>query len=483
MGSVAFNKTYNNERRAFPLIIIHYFVCLPSIRLFPFNQDEHDVDHRSSAFEPAVGELRPGEAEAGGLGRHLGLFSTTFLIIGRIIGTGIFSTPSSITEGVGSVGASTTVWLIGLVMSFAGLFIWIELGCMIPRSGGEKVYLEAAYKRPKLLATTVFAFQIILLGFTASGCIVFTEYVFAAANKTASEWEKLEIAIFVVSFICSMHTIFPNGGVRFMNSLGMIKMLTLTFIVITGWAVLGGSVSRIENPHASFRDAFAGTSSSLGICGVFYLLANVAYYAAATPAEVAASGVTVATLFMNNVFGLAGGQAISALIALSAFGNVCTVTFAQARVNQELAKEGAFGRFWASNWPFGSPSAGLLLHWIPSFIPIRRRLRFHPRSRGLPLQPRTTVSLLVACCGFLCRPTVLPDGCAFLETSWRHWNTPPIPYYLYSVIGIVILVAGALWWAIWCKILPAVGGYRLKPQHEKLEDGTSIVVYQKIKTR
>ena len=47
-----------------------------------------------------------------------------------------------------------------------------------------------------------------------------------------------------------------------------------------------------------------------------------------------------------------------------------TVTFAQARVNQELAKEGAipFPKFWASNWPFGSPSAGLLLHYIPSFI-------------------------------------------------------------------------------------------------------------------
>lgn len=97
--------------------------------------------------------------------------------IGRIIGTGIFSTPSSITEAVGSAGAAMMLWLLGLALSFAGLFIWLELGCMIPRSGGEKVYLEAAYKRPKLLATTVFAFQIILLGFTASGCIVFTQYV------------------------------------------------------------------------------------------------------------------------------------------------------------------------------------------------------------------------------------------------------------------------------------------------------------------
>jgi amino acid permease len=141
------------------------------------SDDDSDDYRRGSVSEPRVGELRPGEAEAGGLGRHLGLFSTTFLIIGRIIGTGIFSTPSSITSGVGSVGAAMMLWLLGLAIAFSGLFIWLELGCMLPRSGGEKVYLEAAYKHPKLLATTVFAFQIVLLGFTASGCIVFTTYV------------------------------------------------------------------------------------------------------------------------------------------------------------------------------------------------------------------------------------------------------------------------------------------------------------------
>lgn len=58
------------------------------------------------------------------------------------------------------------LWVLGFVLAGAGLGIWLEFGCMIPRSGGEKVYLEAAYKRPKLLATVVFAFQVILLGFT-----------------------------------------------------------------------------------------------------------------------------------------------------------------------------------------------------------------------------------------------------------------------------------------------------------------------------
>jgi amino acid transporter len=86
--------------------------------------------------------------------------------IGRIIGTGIFSTPSSIVNGVGSLGASMLLWVLGLLLSVSGLCVWLEFACMIPRSGGEKVYLEAAYRRPKMLITTIFAVQAIALGFT-----------------------------------------------------------------------------------------------------------------------------------------------------------------------------------------------------------------------------------------------------------------------------------------------------------------------------
>lgn len=66
--------------------------------------------------------------------------------VGRIIGTGIFSTPSSITKGVGSVGAALLLWVLGLALSFAGLCVWLEFGCMYPRSGGEKVcYSSSQY--------------------------------------------------------------------------------------------------------------------------------------------------------------------------------------------------------------------------------------------------------------------------------------------------------------------------------------------------
>ena len=127
---------------------------------------------------------------AGGMGRHLGVFSCTMLMyplllvilrpsliefvssIGRIIGTGIFSTPSTILRSVGSVGASLLLWVACFFLSFCGLFIWLEFGTMFPRSGGEKVYLEAVYRRPKYLATVIFSASAIILGFSASNCIV-----------------------------------------------------------------------------------------------------------------------------------------------------------------------------------------------------------------------------------------------------------------------------------------------------------------------
>lgn len=125
---------------------------------------------------------------AGGQGRHLGIFTCTLLMyvlcistypllltirsVGRIVGTGIFSTPSSILGSVGSVGASLMLWVGGFILSFAGLFMYLEYGTMFPRSGGDKVYLEAVYKRPKYLATIVFAVNAIVFGFSASGCIV-----------------------------------------------------------------------------------------------------------------------------------------------------------------------------------------------------------------------------------------------------------------------------------------------------------------------
>ncbi|KAI9689679.1 MAG: hypothetical protein M1820_010108 [Bogoriella megaspora] len=496
-----------------------------------------------------AGELTTEEAVNGGMGRHLGLVSTTFLIIGRIIGTGIFSTPSSITSATGSVGAAMMMWVLGLLMSFAGLFVWLEFGCMFPRSGGEKVYLEAVYTRPKFLATVVFAVNAIFLGFTASGCIIFSKNMVAAANRVASDWEQRGIAIAVIVFVTAVHTFIPKMGVKMMNLLGSIKVILLVFIIVTGWVVLGGGAKRVTNPGASFKNSFAGSATSsnlyasalfkvlnsyagwsnaayvlnevkrpvrtlkiagplgLGTCGVLYLLANVSYFSAATPKQIAKSNDTVASFFFGVVFGETAKQVLSVFVALSALGNVLTITFAQSRVNQELAKEGVipFPKFWASSWPAGAPSAGLLLHFIPSFvvivaIPFGDAFNFIIDVEGYP----TSIIALFVVSGLLYLRWKKPE----LERPFKVWLPvalfflisqcflivapflrPPggkgdtsLPYWLYPIIGITVLIGGVAYWAVWRKFLPRLGKYRLEPRKSYLPDGTIVTIFERVKT-
>ncbi|KAH9836156.1 high affinity methionine permease [Rhodofomes roseus] len=494
----------------------------------------------------APGELTYNEATAGGMGRHLGVFTCTMLIVGHIIGTGIFSTPSSILESVGSVGASMMLWVLGFALSFCGLFIWLEFGTMIPRSGGEKVYLEAAYKRPRHLATIMFATNAILLGFTASNCIVFASNILEAAGATTTRWNERGIAIGVIVFVTILHGFTPHIGIILMNLLSVFKIVILVFIVIAGWVVLSGRTS-VADPHANFRNAFAGSSQSsfdyatatfkvlyayggwssvnyvmnnvrdpvrtlkisaplgLTICAVLYLLANVAYFAAATKEEIANSGVTVASLFFAKVFGPTAQKALTVFVALSALGNVITVTFSSARVNQELAKEGIplpFGnRFWASNWPTGkTPMPGLIIHLIPSVIVILAPppniaypfildvegypsqiinlfvviglfwLRYRKPNAHRPFKVwwPLAVFYLAAAVFLLVAPFIRPPGGV--------GDTPPLPYYLYCLVGIAIMFAGVLWWAGW-RVVPRWFGYKFVARKEALKDGTVVSLF------
>ncbi|KAG1852540.1 amino acid transporter [Suillus subluteus] len=497
-------------------------------------------------------DLNPGgltfeEDTAGGLGRHLGVTSCTLLIVGRIIGTGIFSTPSSILSGVGSVGASLMLWVLGFLLSFCGLFIWLEFGTMFPRSGGEKVYLEAVYRKPKYLATVVFAANAILLGFTASGCIVFASNILVAAEQTAGRWNERGIALGVIFFVTLLHGLTPKTGVLIMNLLSIFKIVILLFVVVTGWVVLSGK-TRVTDPHYNFRNAFAGSSTSsyeyatatfkvlnayagwsnvnyvmnnvrnpvrtlkiagplgLGICAILYLLANVAYFSAATKTEIDNSGVTVAALFFGNVFGSVAERALAVFIALSALGNVITITFAASRVNQELAKEGIplpFGnKFWASNWPTGrSPLPGLIIHLIPSVIVIIAP----PPNIAYPFildvegYPQQIINLFIVIGLFYLRwkkPNVVRPFkvwwplavfflaaavfllvAPFLRPPGGIGDTPPLPYYLYCLVGIAIMFAGVLYWAAWRVILPKVFGYEFVPRKERLDDGTVVTVF------
>lgn len=182
-----------------------------------------------------------------------------------------------------------------------------------------------------------------------------------------------------------------------------------------------------------------------------------------------------------------------------------TVTFAQARVNQELAKEGAvpFPKFWASSWPFGSPSAGLLLHYIPSFfvivaIPFGDAYNFILDVEGYP---GSVVFLLVAVGWFILRfrapekdyhrpfkvwwgvtvfflaAQVFQIIAPFLRPPGGKGDTS-LPYWLAPVVGIIILAGGTSYWATWWKLIPWARGTNLVPTKARLSDGTMVVIYE-----
>jgi amino acid transporter len=440
------------------------------------------------------------------------------------------------------------LWVLGLLLSFAGMFVWLEFGTMFPRSGGEKVYLEAVYKKPRLLATVIFSTQAILLGFTAAGCIVFASNIIVAAGHTSTAWEQRGIAVAVIFFVTAVHTFTPKLGVWIMNALGSIKVIILLFIVITGFVVLGGHVKSVPDPHASFRHGFAGSVHSsgpyatalfkvlnsyagwsnaayvlnevkrpvhtlkiagplgLGICGVLYLLANVAYFSVATPKQISASGITVASYFARQVFGHTAQRVIAAFVALSALGNVMSVTFAQSRVNQELAKEGVvpFGRFWASSWPAGSPSSGLLLHLIPSLIVIVAIPAGDAYNFILDIEgyPGAIINVFVVIGLFILRwkaPNIprpfkvwLPVPFFFLTAQCfllvAPFIRPPggkgdtsLPYWLYPIIGIVILIGGVVYWFVWRVAYPKLGKFTWVERKDVLADGTVVTRFLKDK--
>jgi amino acid transporter len=78
----------------------------------------------------------------------------------------------SILKGTGSVGLSLMYWVIGYVVSVAGLAVYLELGSYFPsRSGAEVVYLEQAYPRPRYFFPVAFAVQSVILSFSSSNAI------------------------------------------------------------------------------------------------------------------------------------------------------------------------------------------------------------------------------------------------------------------------------------------------------------------------
>ncbi|ORY04546.1 amino acid permease [Clohesyomyces aquaticus] len=448
--------------------------------------------------------------------RKLGVTGAVFLIPNKMIGTGIFSTPSGIFAATGAVGVSLMLWVIGTYSP-----------TLHPEGEAEwDIQLERVYRHPKYLATCVLASQMLLLGFSSGNSLAFGRYILFASGSAAPDgWAARGIAVACVTFSVLLHSIFPKWGIRLSNVLGIFKVAILTFIVFSGFAALAGH-RKVPNPHnfdKAFRqetgDGYGGggayaystallriiysykgwenanyvlgeikkprktltIAAPLAVGGVtiLYVLANVAYFAAIPKSDLAKSEVIVASLFFRNVFGnSAGARSLPAFVALSTLGNVLAVSFAHARLNQEFAKEGwlHFSRFRASNRPFNAPATALFLHWVVTIIvllapPAGPAYNFivdlytHPGAwiNGFVVAGLIYLQSSKREDWVLPWHTYLPISILYFLANiflaivpfippTGNWNAEGYPFNVFSVVGVGVLLLGVMYWNCWTRV-------------------------------
>ncbi|GES60773.1 methionine permease [Aspergillus terreus] len=338
--------------------------------------------------------------------RSIGVFGAISLVVNKIVGAGVFSTPATIFKHSGSVGMALIIWVIAGLLSTCGALIMLELGTSMPRSGGMKVYLERAFS-PKLLVTCIYLFYCTFLQVSASNAITTSSYLLKAAGVAATTWRMRGLAIAASTFAVGIHTVWPRGGRMLQDMLSAVKLFVLLFVVCSGFAALAGH-RQVPDPHnfdisTSFEDtiksgysigtallnaifAFHGYDNvntvlsevknpartlrialptAMALITVLYILANVAYFAAVPKEQFLHSEVTIAASMFRNIFGdSAATTALPALVAISALGHLLGIAFTVPRVIQELGKDdiAPFPNLVMQNRPFRTPIVALFVH-------------------------------------------------------------------------------------------------------------------------
>ncbi|KAF4151528.1 hypothetical protein CNMCM6936_009422 [Aspergillus lentulus] len=481
------------------------------------------------------------------LGYSVGWITVVFLNLSKMIGTGVFSTPSTVLKGAGSVGLALIYWVIGFFMAGSSLAVYLEFSSYFPsRSGSEVVYLEQAYPRPKYFLPTVFAMQSVLFSFSSSNAIVLAQYLFRLAEAQPTPWKLKGVAVASYTVAVLVLAFNTKWSLRFANAIGFVKLVTLIFIGITGLVVLGGH-TKIEDPKANFRDAFAGSSSasvygatnalvkvafsyagfenafnvvnevknpvktlrwsaplSLLLVATLYMLANIAYLSAATKEEILGSKVIAASIFFQKVFGTSSAsRALNFLICLSAFGNLLAVLIGKSRILRECGRQGVlpFTKFFTSTRPFGTPLGPYAVKWALTVLmilapPAGDAFNF---VVDLGVYPVNAFALILAI-GLLLtrrhrkRHNIPPSeykawdvvvGFSILSNLYMvvaPWYPPTTGanggdvnfwYATYCVVGLGIIGLCGVYYYVYIKVLPRLGGYAFRQTVLQMEDGAT----------
>lgn len=340
--------------------------------------------------------------------RHFGILPAFFLILNRIIGTGIFSIPSGIYELTGSIGWSLVFWTIGGCLAASGFTVYLEYGLEMPQNGAEKNYLERVYRHPRHLLLTMFVFAAVFLTLSSSNSYAFGLYLQLVLGREPTESITRYVGTFTVIGVCCLHARFPHAGRSAADLFGVSKLAILLLIAACvplihfnilkvpnrphnfdhlfsndgfggspyeisvallrvsfsyrGWETCNMVMGEVRNPARTV--AIAGIMA-ISIITLLYLLCSIAYFMVVPKDEIASSGATIAGIFLLKVFGeSAASRLLPLFICLSNLGNILVVCYAASRVTQELGKHNIlpFSRYISSQKPWNTPIVGLAIH-------------------------------------------------------------------------------------------------------------------------
>lgn len=341
-----------------------------------------------STSQPTTADLKTSEPDRS----HLGLWDTVSIIVGIVIGAGIYETPPLIFSQFSSAIVGLSAWALGGLLAFIGALCYAELATAYPRSGGDYVYLTRAYGR-----FVGFLFGWAQLAVILTGSIGMMAYVFADYAEqlwSLSPEGKLWCAILPVIVLTLLNVLGVVLGKSAQNFLTAVKIIGLVGVLLAGFLatteapLIAQNAAAQEHTFKEFafamvlilltyggwndaafvaaevrnkkRDIPLALLLGVAIITLVYLAVNMAYLRVLGLEGVQSSKAVAADL-LNASMGQRASQLVSMLVMISALGAINGLIFAGSRVYATLgADHGVFA--WLAGWNTrtGSPVAALV---------------------------------------------------------------------------------------------------------------------------
>ena len=309
-----------------------------------------------------------------GLARRLGPFDATMLVMGGIIGSGIFVTPAEVARHVATPLLIVGVWVLGGIVALAASFVYAELAARRPEVGGQYAYLRDAYGPMPAFLYGWALLLVIQSGGMAAVAITFARYF---GNLVQLPLPDSAVAVAVLALLTLINCMGVRSGSNVQSALMVLKILAIAALVVTGLivapaaaetarpapatlstlAAIGAAMTPVMFSYGGWQTSsfVAGEMKDprrdlargllFGVAGVVLLYTAVAFVCVHVlgPTALAASK-TPATEVMRLALGQKGATFIAVGVTISTLGFLSQGMLTAPRVYFAMAEDGLFFR-------------------------------------------------------------------------------------------------------------------------------------------